>query len=134
MDDRLKAVAADFAKDTDKENKGTWATYKSRQYLIARAHRNNTGFAKTVEAQMRPYRRLIDAGNMEAMKDKAAEVMQAIYAASVLLAIKDVDGSDIPYTAADGVELYKLAPDFSDFVFKFANQEDNFALETEAKN
>lgn len=134
MDSRLQAVAADFAKDGVKESGGVWATYKSRQYLISRAHRNNTAFSKAVEVQMRPYRRLVEAGNLEAMKDKAAEVMQSIYASSVLLAIKDTDGSDIPYTGADGVELFKMVPDFWDFVNKFANQEDNFVLETESKN
>lgn len=133
MDSRLQAAAHDFAKDTAKENNGVWAPYKSREYRIARAHRNNVGFSKTVESQMRPYRRLIESGNQEAMKDKAAEVLQSIYASSVLLGIKDAEG-EIPYTAADGVELFKMAPDLWDFVFRFANAEDNYALEQETKN
>lgn len=130
----LDIVKADFGKDGAKENAGSWTIYKSRQYLIARAHRNNTNFAKSVEKQMRPFRRLIDAGQLDAMKDKALEVLQAVYAESILLGAKDTDGSLLTYTPADGVAMFKAVPDFWDFVFKFANQEDNYILETESKN
>lgn len=133
MDARLQAVVADFSKDNIKESKGAWAPYHGRQYLIARAHRNNTVFSRIVEEKMRPYRRLIEANDLESMKDRAATVMQEVYAESILLGIRDTNGEDIPYTPADGVVLLAVA-DFWDFVFKHANNGDNFAVEATTKN
>lgn len=133
MDSRLQAAANDFAKDSAKETGGTWAFYKSRQYLIARAHRNNPAFLKEIETQMRPFRRLIESGNMDGMKEKSVEVMQTVYATSVLKGIRDDEG-DIPFTPADAIELFRTVPDLWDFVFKFAGQEDNYARDAESKN
>jgi hypothetical protein len=133
MDARLQGAIADFSKDNAKETGGAWAHYKGRQYLIARAHRNNVLFSKIVEAKMKPYRRLIDTGNIEAMKDRAAEVMREVYAESILMGVRDTDGQDIPYTSEDGKVLLAV-PDLWDFVFKNANQDDNFATEAESKN
>lgn len=135
--DFLKDVVEDFAKDSDKERSGVWMTYKRFQYLVARAHRNNTKFMKLMEERMRPYQWALDRGNFDALREVANEVLQGVYAETILLGIrrvpaKDADGNALPeerlpYTPEDGVALFRALPDFWDETFKFAGASEIYA-------
>src|ERR1035437_10798946 len=114
-------LIADFAKDSVKENTGVRMTYKRFQYLVARSHRDNVAFLKVMEERRRPYQGAIDRGNLAALKDVANDVMQGVYAETVLKGIRKVDGTVLDYLPSDGVGLFKKLPDLWDAVFKFAN-------------
>jgi hypothetical protein len=120
-------LIADFAKDSVKENTGVWMTYKRFQYLVARSHRDNVAFLKVMEERMRPYQWAIDRGNLAALKDVANDVMQGVYAETVLKGIRKIDGTVLDYQASDGVALFKQLPDLWDAVFKFANADENYS-------
>lgn len=121
-------IVADFKKDASKENTGTWMTYGRFQYQIARAHRDNTAFAKLTEEKMRPYQWAIDRGNMSALKGIALTIMQEIYAETILKSIRRTEtGEVLEYAPADGIELFKQLPDLWDEVRKFADSGDNYA-------
>ena len=131
-------LIADFEKDKRKENDGVWMTYKRHQFLIARAHRNNTKFFKTLEERMRPFQWAIDRGNFAAIREAANEQMQIIYAETVLLGIRNTETKEsLPYSSEDGFALFKKLPDFWDEVFKFAGNEQNYTpdqVELDSKN
>lgn len=124
---KFDEIVADFEKDAAKENSGVWMTYGRFQYQIARAHRDNTAFSKLMEVKMRPYQWAIDRGNMAALKDVAKDVMQEVYAETILKGIRrSATGEVLEYTPADGVELFKKLPDLWDEVFKFSNVGENY--------
>jgi hypothetical protein len=131
-------IVEDFAKDSKKENDGVWMTYKRHQFLIARAHRNNTKFLKTLEEKMRPFQWAIDRGNFGAIREAANEQMQVIYSETVLLGIRKLGSTEmLDYTPEDGVALFKKLPDFWDDVFKFSGNETNYTpdqVELDSKN
>lgn len=130
------AIASDFARDSDKETKGSWMIYGKRRYLIARAHRSNVAFQKRMEEEMRPYQWAIDRGNFDAIKDVSNAIMQKVYAETVLLAIESLpakpgeSGKSLDYTPEDGVSLFEQLPDFWDAVFKFSDAGRNYTKDT----
>lgn len=124
----LADVVEDFAKDSEKENKGVWMPFKRFEYLVARAHRNNTKFLKTMEEKMRPYQWALDRGNMNALRDVANDVMQEVYAETILLGIRRIDTKEpLPYTVEDGVALFNRLPDLWDEIFKFATSTEPYS-------
>lgn len=136
-DTRFDDVVADFAKDPKKEVEGVWMTYGRHKFLIARAHRNNVGFLKLLERELRPYQWALDRGNLTAIKDAFADVLQVIYSKVILLGIAKLDGTMLDYAPADGLALFKRLPDFWDKVFAFSNSEANYspdAIEADSKN
>src|ERR1035437_1928012 len=98
-------LIADFAKDSVKENTGVWMTYKRFQYLVARSDRDNVAFLKVMEERMRPYQWEIDRANLAALQEVANDVMQGVYAETVLKGIRKIDGTVLDYQATDGVAL-----------------------------
>ncbi len=119
-------LTQDFTRDAAKESGGTWMTYRRHKYLVARAHRNNKAFLREMEEGMRPFQWAIDRNDLGAMKNAATGVLQEVYAKSILKGIKKLDGTDLPYTAQDGMELFKKLPDLWDTIFKFSNSESNY--------
>lgn len=134
---KFAGIIGDFKKDSAKETAGVWMTYKHFKYLVARAHRNNVEFLKTMETEMRPYQWAIDRNNFAAIKDAAETAIQAVYAKTVLLGISKLDGTVLDYTPDDGVALFAQLPDLWDEIFKFAGNEGNYApdaIEADSKN
>lgn len=117
----------DFAKDAEKENNGVWMTFKRHQFLVARSHRDNVAFLKLMEVRMRPYQWALDRGNLAALKDVANDVMQGVYAETILKGIRKLDGTVLDYKPEDGVSLFKQLPDLWDAIFKFANSDENYS-------
>lgn len=138
MKSALQSVVEDFAKDSVKETKGVWMTYKRNEFLIARAHRNNKAFLALMEERMRPYQWAIDRGNFAALKEVAQDVMQAVYAETVLLGVRNATSKEVlDYAPADGVELFQKLPDFWDEVFKFSGSDSPYspdAIKDDSKN
>src|SRR4051812_45588492 len=105
LNEAFADIAEDFAKDTAKENAGVWMPYKRFEYLVARAHRDNTAFQKLMEERMRPYQWHLNRGDMSALKDVANDVLQEVYSETVLKGIRRAaPGTDgvkeaLPYTA-----------------------------------
>lgn len=132
MDDLLKGVIEDFAKDSKKETDGVYMPYKRHRFLIARAHRNNPKFLAMMEAEMRPYQWMIDRNNMkDAIKAMGDVVLKKVYAHTILLGISDLNGTALPYSPQDGIDLFGKLPDLWDEVVKFATNESNFSAELE---
>lgn len=127
MSEQFKELIEDFAKDSTKENQGVWMTYKRHQYLIARAHRDNVAFSKLFEQKMRPYQWAIDRGNSAALREVAKDVLQEVYAETVLKGIRKNDGTLLDYQPSDGVTLFNKLPDLWDAIFKFANADENYS-------
>lgn len=128
MTDKFAEIVADFAKDTSKENDGVWMTYGRFEYLIARAHRDNTRFAKLMEEKMRPYQWAIDRGNTAALKGVAADMLKEVYAETVLKGIRRAGSKEVmDYQPEDGVALFTRLPDLWDEVFKFAQAGENYS-------
>lgn len=117
----------DFAKDSKKENDGVWMTYKRFQYLVARSHRDNTSFSKLMEERMRPFQWAIDRNNMQALKGVAEDIVQGVYAETILKGIRKIDGTVLDYEPSVGVALFKQLPDLWDAVFKFSGSDDNYS-------
>lgn len=138
VDSKFGDILEDFAKDRAKENEGVWMTYKRHQFLVARSHRDNTAFAKLMEERMRPFQWAIDRNNMQALKGVADDVVQAVYAETVLKGIRPVGSETLmDYKPADGIELFKRLPDLWDAVFKFAQADENYspdAVKDDSKN
>lgn len=139
----LAGIAEDFAKDAAKETGGVWMTYKRFQYRVARAHRNNAKFLALMELRMRPYQWAIERNNFQALRNVAQDVMQEVYAETILLGIRPVPTADaaepaeLPYEAADGVALFGKLPDLWDNVFQFAGNESNYSpdqIKDDSKN
>jgi len=133
----MQGVVDDFEKDSSKENKGVQMTYRNHRYLVARAHRNNVGFLKLMETEMRPYQWAIDRGNFAAIKGVALEIMYGVYAKTILLGVEKLDGTKLAYTPEAGVELFKRLPDLWDAVQQFAQNEMNYSpeqVEADSKN
>lgn len=127
----------DFKKDSNKENNGVWMTFKRHQFLVARSHRDNKEFQKLMEERMRPYQFAIDRGNLSALKEVANEVLQGVYAETILKGIRKLDGTALDYEPADGVKLFDQLPDLWDAVFAFAKADDNYspdAIKLDSKN
>jgi hypothetical protein len=127
----------DFKKDSVKENEGVWMTFKRHQFLIARSHRDNKEFQKLMEERMRPYQFAIDRGNLSALKEVANEVLQGVYAETILKGIRKLDQTPLDYEPADGVKLFDQLPDLWDAVFAFAKTDDNYspdAIKLDSKN
>jgi hypothetical protein len=128
MTDKFAEIVADFAKDATKENGGVWMRYGRFEYLIARAHRDNTAFAKVMEEKMRPYQWAIDRGNVNAIKGVAQDMLKESYAETVLKGIRRADTKEaLDYAPEDGVKLFTMLPDLWDEVFKFAQSGENYS-------
>jgi hypothetical protein len=117
--------------------------YKRFEYLVARAHRDNTAFAALMEERMRPYQWALNRGDMSALKDVANDVLQEVYSETVLKGIRRATpGADgvkevLAYTPAAGVGLFKKLPDLWDNVFKFAQSDEPYspdAVKDDSKN
>lgn len=123
-DTRFGEIYADFEKDSNKESNGVWTTYNKHEYLIARSHRNNVKFAKMMEELMRPYQWALRRDDWDAIKEVANDLMQVVYANTILLGIRRLGSADrLDYTPEDGVALFKALPDFWDHVYKFSNKD-----------
>jgi hypothetical protein len=128
MTDKFAEIVADFAKDASKENGGVWMRYGRFEYLIARAHRDNTAFAKLMEEKMRPYQWAIDRGNIAALKGVAQEMLKQVYAETVLKGIRRADtGEAMDYQPEDAVALFTRLPDLWDEIYKFAAAGENYS-------
>jgi hypothetical protein len=131
-------IAEDFAKDASKENDGVWMPYKRFEYRVARAHRDNTAFAKMMEERMRPYQWALNRGDMAALKDVANDVLQEVYAETVLKGIRRVGTKEeLAYSPKDGVALFTKLPDLWDNIFKFAQSDEPYspdAVKDDSKN
>lgn len=125
--EKFADIVADFEKDATKENEGVWLTFGRHEFLIARAHRDNVAFAKLMEERMRPYQWAIDRGNIAALKGVAKDILQQVYAETILKGIRKLDKTVLDYQPADGVQLFQRLPDLWDEVFKFANGADNYS-------
>lgn len=124
-------IVEDFKKDSKKENEGVWMPFKRFEYKIARAHRDNVAFAKLMEERMRPFQWAIDRGNMTALKEVANDVLQVVYAATVLKGIRRVGTTEsLAASEDDYIALFKQLPDLWDAVFKFAQGEENYSPDT----
>lgn len=137
-DGRFNEIFKDFAKDSGKETNGVWMTYNKHEYLIARSHRNNVKFAKLMEELMRPYQWALRRDDWDAIKEVANDLMQVVYAKTILLAIRRLGSTEqLDYTPEDGVALFKALPDFWDLVYKFSNRDSVYspdAVKDDSKN
>lgn len=137
MAGKFDDLVEDFKKDSAKENNGVWMTFKRHQFLVARSHRDNKEFQKLMEERMRPYQFAIDRGNLSALKEVANEVLQAVYAETILKGIRKLDGTVLDYEPSDGVKLFADLPDLWDAVFAFAKADDNYSpdsIKADSKN
>jgi hypothetical protein len=137
MAGKFDDLIEDFKKDSVKENAGVWMTFKRHQFLIARSHRDNKEFQKLMEERMRPYQFAIDRGNLSALKEVANEVLQGVYAETILKGIRKLDLTPLDYEPTDGVKLFAELPDLWDAVFSFAKADDNYspdAIKADSKN
>lgn len=113
-----------FATDTSVEKEGIWVVYgpnangEQIEIRIARAGGANKLFASRHEALTRPYRRLIQADQMD--KDTMEGLMRKLYAETVVRdwrGVLDEEGNAIPFSAAAVEEQFTAYPDlFSDVV------------------
>jgi hypothetical protein len=125
--EQFAGIVSDFKKDTTKENDGVWMNYGQHQFLVARSHRDNAKFFALMEQELRPYQWAIDRGQFAAIKVAADAVMQKVYAETILLGIRKLDGTALDYTSDDGMVLFKELPDLWDEIFKFSNNGGNYA-------
>jgi hypothetical protein len=113
-----------FATNKPTEVEGIWITYGPNskgdplEIRIARAGGANKGFALRHEVLTKPYRRLIQADQMD--KDVMEGIMRKLYAETVVKAwrgVLDDDGNEIPFSVEAVVEQFEAYPDlFADVV------------------
>ncbi|MBU0724388.1 MAG: hypothetical protein KJ904_08725 [Alphaproteobacteria bacterium] len=105
---------------------------------IRRAGGANKGFARVLEAKLRPYRRQIQAGTLE--EAVAERLLAEVYAETVLIGwqgIRDRDGQDIAFSHRAAVTLFTDLPELFRDVQEQAQKAANFRtaeIEESAKN
>jgi hypothetical protein len=113
-----------FATDVSVEKEGIWVNYGVNangdplEIRIGRAGGANKAFAMRHEALTKPYRRLIQAEQMD--KEVSEQLMQQLYAETVVKdwrGVLDADGNEIPFSVDNVREQFRLYPDlFADVV------------------
>lgn len=105
---------------------------------IRRAGGANKGFARALEAKLRPYRRQIQAGTLE--EAVAERLLAEVYAETVLIGwqgIRDRAGQEIAFSHKAAVTLFTDLPELFRDVQEQAQKAANFRLaeiEESAKN
>lgn len=108
-----------FATDKNVERDGVWINYgpnaKGEPIMVrvARAGGSNRAFANRHEALTKPYRRLIQADQMD--KEVMEKLMHQLYAETVVkewTGVLDDDNNAITFSAEAVQEQFRLYPDF----------------------
>jgi hypothetical protein len=138
-----KSIFSKFGTDANKETAGVWVEFfaggDTIRVKIARAGGSNAAFTKLANELAKPYRRgNVNPADIPAAVENALNAR--LYATAVVLDWEGVCGNDeqpIPYTVETGIEVFKGAPVFLEFVMQEASNFKNFniaAREDEVKN
>lgn len=116
MTKKKSSLYSSFATNKGVEKEGVIIKYgEDTSIRIARAGGSNTAFSRRYEVLMRPYRRLVQTGQMD--QEVQAEVMRQLYAETVVRGwegVTDQNGNDLPFTVENCVKLFKDLPDLFD--------------------
>lgn len=141
----MSSLYKQYKTDTAKEESGVWFDVGMTNddktvpgFLVCRMGKTNKRYSKALEAATRPYRRLIQTGNLP--DDVAEKTMREVFCRTIVIDCRnvfDADGKSVTYSVPAMGKLFSELPELYDEVQNFANQVSNFraeALEAEAKN
>lgn len=101
-----------FKTDKNLEEKGIWLNYGDFKIKIARAGGGNKRFEASCKNRLKGYERALQIGALS--NDKANELMQEIYAESVILDwenVTDEEGKPIPFNKENVLKVLKDLPE-----------------------
>jgi len=105
-----------FATNKDVEQDGVIVKYGDGiSFRIARAGGSNSAFSKRYEVLMRPYRRLVQAGQMDT--EVQADIMRQLYAETVVRSwegVTDRDGNALQFSVDNCKKVFADLPDLFD--------------------
>lgn len=114
------SIYSAFKTDKQLEETGIWLNYGDFKIKIARAGGSNKRFENSCKNRLKGYERALQIGALS--NDKANELMQEIYAESVILdweGVKDEDGNTLEYNKENVLKVLKDLPEL------FKDLEDN---------
>jgi hypothetical protein len=106
------SVYSAFKTDKTLEEAGIWLNYGDFKIKIARAGGGNKRFENSCKNRLKGYERALQIGALS--NDKANELMQEIYAESVILdweGVEDEQGNQLEFNKANVVKVLKDLPE-----------------------
>lgn len=108
-----------------------------RKFRILRAGGSNRRFTRAFQAAIRPHRRELERGTMDA--EESQEIMLRLYPRYVVIGwegIKDAQGKEIPWSAKAGEAYFRAFPNLFDDITRLATELTLFSEKTiqEAKD
>lgn len=128
-----------FATDAGLEaEKGVTIDYGDFSITIKRAGGANKEYVKVFSQKVKPYRLMMQAGNMA--DEKAAQIMAEVYAETVIIdwkGITDENGKKLAFNRENCIKVLTDLPDLFSMIQAEAERVSNFRkeeTEAEAKN
>lgn len=128
-----------FGTNTDLEsNAGVTIDFGDFRITLHRAGGSNRSYSKVFQEKIKPYRRMMDAGNLD--NETSSRILAETYAKTVIKGwegITDENGKKIPFNEANCVKVLTDLPDFFLMIQEEAGRLSNFLkeeTEAEAKN
>lgn len=136
-----------FETSSDFETKGIVLDYNTFRVTIARAGGANKKYEKALVAKSKPYKRLIQTGNLDKETDR--KILLETYAETIVLnwetlvddkykkGIESKDGAILPFNKANVIQTFLNLPDLFVEIMQQANRLDLFKeeiLEEDSKN
>ena len=112
------SLYSQFKTDEDLERKGVLLEYgltedgKPIRIRVARAGGSNRQYDKRMEAEVKPYRRMIQNETIEAAV--VTRILRKVYAETVVLGwenVQDETGKDMPFNVDNCIKLFEDLPD-----------------------
>lgn len=140
----MSSLFKQFKMDEKKEQDGVLIQYGANDdnsipgFRILRRSSTNQRYAKTLERESAPYRRLIELGTLDT---KISErVFMRVFVLSVLVGwenVQDVDGKVIPFNTDNALTLFQTLPELYNDLVEQSNKASLFRqemTENDAKN
>lgn len=140
----MSSLFKQFKTDSRKETEGVLVTYGPNDdktipgFRLLRRNGSNQRYAKVLERETYPYRRLIELGTLD---NKISErVFMRVFCLAVLIGwdnVQDEQGVSIPFNLDNAMKLFQELPDLYDDLFTQSNKIALFKQETfeaDAKN
>lgn len=139
------SIFEQFGTDAAKENDGVKVPAGTLNkdgteptFIVSRMSKSNKRYSKELDRVSKPYRRMIDSGQMPAATSE--KLMLEVFCSTVLLGwenVQDTEGKQIPYSKEKAIEIMTKLPDLYLFLQTEANSAARFreeVKEDEAKN
>ena len=117
-----------YITDEANESEGVWLKFPGdRRIKILRAGGANKRYARIFQQAIKPYKRQLDRGSLDA--DVSDRIMREVYAKTIVvgwMGIHDADGNTVAFSQGNVIEFFTAFPEIFTDVIDCAGEMANF--------